>query len=127
MQATLLTVLLGTTASVGYSDILAKTEAGKVIGSALMAYGPALAAHVFHPPNQARQRTTEAERSESALRGIAGSSSEFFWSCRPSAARRLPMAEVLALSFPSVVYTVLLGVGPRPRRRRPGGRPGPRR
>ncbi|MGC4094132.1 MAG: ion channel [Polyangiaceae bacterium] len=78
MNATLVTVLLGTLAfyraerehnpkvnsiydalvyvstnlSVGYSDIFAKTEAGKAIGSALMTYGPALAARTFDPPEQ---------------------------------------------------------------------------
>jgi hypothetical protein len=97
MQAALLTVLLGTAAfytaerghnpkvtsfydaliyvstnlSVGYSDIFAKTEAGKLIGSALMTYGPALATRVFDPPHEARERAAEGERSEAALRDIA--------------------------------------------------------
>ena len=64
-------IYVSTNLSVGYSDIFAKTEAGKTIGSALMAYGPALAARVFDPPHEARDRTADAERSETALRDIA--------------------------------------------------------
>lgn len=97
MQAVLYTVLLGATAfyaverehnpkinsfydallyvstnlSVGYSDTFAKTEAGKAIGSTLMAYGPALAARAFDPPHEARERAGEARRSEVALENIA--------------------------------------------------------
>jgi hypothetical protein len=97
MQAVLLTVLLGSAAfyaaerghnpkvtslydalvyvstnlSVGYSDIFAKTEAGKLIGSALMAYGPAMAARVLDPPHEARDRAADNQRSETALRDIA--------------------------------------------------------
>lgn len=62
---------VSTNLSVGYSDIFAKTEAGKAIGSALMAYGPALAARAFDVPNEARERAGEAERSEAALERIA--------------------------------------------------------
>jgi voltage-gated potassium channel len=65
-------VYVSTNLSVGYSDIFAKTDAGKAIGSALMAYGPALAARVFDVPNEAKQRVEEGERSEEALRDIAG-------------------------------------------------------
>lgn len=64
-------VYVSTNLSVGYSDIFAKTDAGKAIGSALMAYGPALAARVFDVPNEAKARAEEGERSESALRDIA--------------------------------------------------------
>jgi voltage-gated potassium channel len=64
-------IYVSTNLSVGYSDILAKTEAGKTIGSALMAYGPALAARAFDLPHEARDRTADAERSETALRDIA--------------------------------------------------------
>ena len=97
MQAALLTVLLGTAAfysaerghnpkvtsvydalvyvstslSAGHSDVLAKTEAGKLIGSALMTYGPGLAPRVFDPPREAEQQAAEASRSEAALKGIA--------------------------------------------------------
>jgi voltage-gated potassium channel len=62
---------VSTNLSVGYSDIFAKTEAGKAIGSALMAYGPALAARAFDVPNEARERVAEAERSEVSLKRIA--------------------------------------------------------
>lgn len=62
---------VSTNLSVGYSDIFAKTEAGKAIGSALMTYGPALAARVFDVPNEARQRVEEGERSQAALGEIA--------------------------------------------------------
>lgn len=65
-------VYVATNLSVGYADIFAKTESGKAIGAALMAYGPALAARVFDPPSEARERALESERSESALREIAG-------------------------------------------------------
>lgn len=65
-------IYVSTNLSVGYSDILAKSDAGKAIGSALMAYGPALAARAFDQPNEARERAAEGERSEQALRDIAG-------------------------------------------------------
>ena len=64
-------VYVSTNLSVGYSDIFAKTEAGKAIASTLMTYGPALAARVFDVPHEARERAAEGERSEAALRGIA--------------------------------------------------------
>jgi hypothetical protein len=64
-------VYVSTNLSVGYSDIFAKTEAGKAIGSALMTYGPAMAARVFDVPHEARERAQEAERSEHTLRDIA--------------------------------------------------------
>lgn len=62
---------VSTNLSVGFSDIFAQTEAGKTIGAALMTYGPALAARVFDPPNEHRERAAEGERSEAALRDIA--------------------------------------------------------
>lgn len=65
-------VYVSTNLSVGYSDIFAKTEAGKAIASTLMTYGPALAARVFDVPHEAQERAAEGERSESALRDIAG-------------------------------------------------------
>jgi hypothetical protein len=64
-------VYVSTNLSVGYSDIIAKTEAGKAIASTLMTYGPALAARAFDLPNEARERVAEGERSEEALRDIA--------------------------------------------------------
>ena len=65
-------VYASTNLSVGYSDIFAKTEAGKAVGATLMTYGPALAARVFDVPNEARERAADGERSEAALRDIAG-------------------------------------------------------
>ena len=65
-------VYVSTNLSVGYSDIFAKTEAGKAIATALMTYGPALAARAFDVPNEAQERAAEGERSEAALRDIAG-------------------------------------------------------
>jgi hypothetical protein len=46
-------VYVSTNLSVGYSDIFARTPMGKLIGSALMTWGPALAAAVFDPPRSA--------------------------------------------------------------------------
>lgn len=43
-------VYVSTNLSVGYSDIFAKTERGKAIGSLLMTYGPAMAAKILDPP-----------------------------------------------------------------------------
>jgi voltage-gated potassium channel len=40
-------VYISTSLSVGYSDIFAKTPAGKTIGSTLMTFGPAMAAGLF--------------------------------------------------------------------------------
>lgn len=65
-------VYVSTNLSVGYSDIFAKTETGKAIATTLMTYGPALAARAFDVPNEAHERAAEGERSESALRDIAG-------------------------------------------------------
>jgi len=43
-------VYVSTNLSVGYSDIFARTPRGKAIGTALMTYGPAMAAKIFDPP-----------------------------------------------------------------------------
>jgi len=64
-------VYVSTNLSVGFSDIFAKTEAGKAIGSALMSYGPAITARAFDPPGEAQQRAAEARASEQSLRDIA--------------------------------------------------------
>jgi hypothetical protein len=45
-------VYISTNLSVGYSDIFAKTERGKAIGSAIMTYGPAMAARIFDEPRK---------------------------------------------------------------------------
>ncbi|MDB4936874.1 MAG: hypothetical protein JWP87_3846 [Labilithrix sp.] len=44
-------VYVSTNLSVGYSDIFAKTPRGKAIGTALMTYGPAMAAKIFDAPS----------------------------------------------------------------------------
>lgn len=64
-------VYVATNLSVGYSDIFACTDAGKTIGAALMAYGPALASRAFDPPREAERREQERARSEATLRDIA--------------------------------------------------------
>lgn len=43
-------VFISTCMSVGYSDIFAKTEAGKAIATTVMTFGPALAATMFDRP-----------------------------------------------------------------------------
>lgn len=43
-------IYTATNLSVGYSDIFAKTPAGKAIGALLMTYGPALATRALDPP-----------------------------------------------------------------------------
>jgi voltage-gated potassium channel len=43
-------IYVSTNLSVGYSDIFAKTPEGKTIGSALMTFGPAMAARLLDEP-----------------------------------------------------------------------------
>jgi len=61
-------VYTSTNLSVGYSDIFAKTSVGKAVGTALMTYGPALAARVFDPP---QTEETRPSASEDSLREVA--------------------------------------------------------
>ena len=65
-------VYVSSSISVGYSDIFPQTSAGKAIGATIMTYGPAMATRVFDPPHEARDRAAEVQRSEGALRDIAG-------------------------------------------------------
>lgn len=44
-------VFISTCLSVGYSDIFARTEAGKAIATAVMTFGPAMAASILDKPN----------------------------------------------------------------------------
>ena len=64
-------VYVSSSISVGYSDIFAKTEAGKTIGSALMTYGPALAARTFDPPKHDQERAAETRDSHLLLAQIS--------------------------------------------------------
>lgn len=54
-------VYVSTNLSVGYSDIFAKTQAGKAIGSTLMTFGPAMAAGLLDEP-KAKQQSDEHAR-----------------------------------------------------------------
>jgi voltage-gated potassium channel len=54
-------VYASTNISVGYSDILARTELGKAVGSVLMTYGPAIAARAFDDPEPVIEDEAENE------------------------------------------------------------------
>jgi voltage-gated potassium channel len=54
-------VYVSTNLSVGYSDIFAKTPAGKAIGSTLMTFGPAMAAGVLDEPNEAKKSEADTK------------------------------------------------------------------
>jgi hypothetical protein len=60
-------VYVSTNLSVGYSDIFARTPLGKVLGSALMTWGPALAARTFDPPTT---NAPSAPASDAALHEV---------------------------------------------------------
>ena len=51
-------VYVSTCLSVGYAKIFAVTPAGKLIGTALMTYGPALSARAFDKPERANPGTS---------------------------------------------------------------------
>ena len=55
------TVYTSTCLSVGYGDIFAKTPLGKLLGSALMIVGPALAARTLEGPAVARRDAVHGE------------------------------------------------------------------
>ncbi len=52
-------VFVSTSISVGYSDIFAKTERGKLIATVLQTIGPALAAKALDPPHVSSSRLDE--------------------------------------------------------------------
>lgn len=54
-------VYVATNLSVGYSDIFAKTPAGKTIGSALMTFGPAMATRALDEPGAAKKDREETQ------------------------------------------------------------------
>ncbi len=54
-------VYVSTNLSVGYSDIFAKTARGKAIGTAMMTYGPAMAAKIFDTPTAPTAPSPEVE------------------------------------------------------------------
>ena len=64
-------VYTSTCLSVGYGDIFARTPLGKVLGSALMTVGPALAARTLDGPGVARRDATQAEVLETLKRILA--------------------------------------------------------
>ena len=63
-------VYAATNLSVGYSDILAKTPAGKVIGSWLMTYGPALATRALDAPGQPTAPVAPSAASDAAVERV---------------------------------------------------------
>ncbi len=55
-------VFVTTNMSVGYSDIFARTEAGKYIASAVMTVGPSMLAQLFAPTaSEQREESARAE------------------------------------------------------------------
>jgi hypothetical protein len=54
-------VYVSTNLSVGYSDIFAKTPSGKALGSALMTFGPAMAAGFLDEPGAAKKSDAESK------------------------------------------------------------------
>jgi hypothetical protein len=54
-------VYTSTCLSVGYGDIFARTPIGKILGSALMTIGPAMAAKTLDGPARGRQDQTQQQ------------------------------------------------------------------
>jgi hypothetical protein len=66
-------VYVSTNLSVGYSDIFAKTPRGKAIGTALMTYGPAMAAKIFDTPTAPATAPAPAPAVAAAPAALLGS------------------------------------------------------
>lgn len=54
-------VYVATNLSVGFSDVHASTPVGKAIGSALMTFGPAMAARILDEPGAAKKTRAETQ------------------------------------------------------------------
>ena len=70
-------VFISTSMSVGYDDVFARTEAGKVIASFIMTFGPALAAAALDPSAAEREAadakvTAQAAEAMELQRAILG-------------------------------------------------------
>ncbi len=69
-------IYVSTNLSVGYSDIFAKTPAGKVIGSLLMTFGPAMAARFLDEPGEKKSEEASSraviERLDRILAALEG-------------------------------------------------------
>jgi hypothetical protein len=59
-----------TNISVGYSDIFARTPAGKAVGSTLMTFGPAMAAKVLDGPKDGRATARDGLHQEQILQTL---------------------------------------------------------
>lgn len=59
-------VFISTSLSVGYDDVFARTEAGKVIASFVMTFGPALAAAALDPSAAEQEALDARARAEAA-------------------------------------------------------------
>ncbi len=62
-------VYISTCVSVGYADIFPQTKTGKAIASALMTFGPAIAAAALEPP-AGRERAEPADPKLLAVQGL---------------------------------------------------------
>jgi voltage-gated potassium channel len=85
-------VFVTTSLSVGYSDIFARTTAGKAIASLLMSLGPALSARVLEEPGKTTRDEDEARALRGELRALVGRLDSLAKALDASAARDLTPA-----------------------------------